>query len=280
MPYCAQVGEIRVVSSDWVELHRRAQVELPAVRVPLDAFVARAKALPHALEPSLATDLYLAVACEGADPVAIAAFEERYAPLITRTAARLGALGLSGNEFKQVLRVQLFVSEQGRAPHIASYSGRGPLGGWLRVVATRLAMQFIETGRKREARHTTEFASLESLAVEELPDGAVAKREVRGALQRAIDVGSRAIGAEARALLRQYYVHGVGVDGVAKLLGVHRSNASRAVARARASFVNEVRACLSNDFGYLGAELESVVGLMRSDLELSLRGVLGSSDRT
>ena len=43
-------------------------------------------------------------------------------------------------EVKQVLRVQLLVARDGKPPGIGGYKGKGPLRGWLRITATREAV--------------------------------------------------------------------------------------------------------------------------------------------
>jgi hypothetical protein len=43
------------------------------------------------------------------------------------------------DELRQTLRVRLLA---GPSPKIASYKGSGPLSGWVRVVATRIALEF------------------------------------------------------------------------------------------------------------------------------------------
>ncbi|HEV7554644.1 MAG TPA: hypothetical protein VGO00_04260, partial [Kofleriaceae bacterium] len=86
-----------------------------------------------------AEDLYFAQACAAGMPVAVGELESVLAKQI---AANLRGMGLSDielNEILQDIRVKLLVTGDSAAK-IATYSGRAPLRGWLRIVATRAAL--------------------------------------------------------------------------------------------------------------------------------------------
>jgi hypothetical protein len=70
--------------------HETACRAWPGVRVAVDAFAAHLAALGIADVDAIAgEDLYLALACGGGDPAAIAAFEEQRFPEVRRALARL-----------------------------------------------------------------------------------------------------------------------------------------------------------------------------------------------
>src|SRR5687768_4667204 len=119
-------------------LWRRGREALPDVDLPLEAFAPclDAGASGERVDALPAADLYLACACARGDGAAIARFERHHQPLFGRLAARARSLGVDGDELLQRLRVHLFTGVQGRPPAISTYTGRGPLGGWVRVVAT------------------------------------------------------------------------------------------------------------------------------------------------
>src|SRR5204863_54439 len=54
--------------------------------------------------------------------------------------ARIDANPAFVDEIRQRLRTKLFVPEAGETPKIADYTGRGPLGAWVRVAAMRTAL--------------------------------------------------------------------------------------------------------------------------------------------
>src|SRR5687767_927651 len=105
-------------------------------------------AFSHLPEYSPAMDeLALATACAAGDAEAIAIVEERYFRDLDRALARFrGGPGLV-EEVKQRLRHKLFVGD-GDGPKISTYSGRGDLGRWIRVAATREAISLLRKGKK------------------------------------------------------------------------------------------------------------------------------------
>lgn len=235
------------------------------------AFLAKSKDLNGVKEH--AADLYLACACALGLSPALKRFEERYGQLLSSLASRCKGLGVSGDDFRQQLRIILFIGGRAR-PAIESYSGRGPLGGWLRVVAARATIELIERERRAVGSGADDWTAVaDGLDVEE---GAM-RGELRGVFQRAVDLAVRALTSKDRTLLRQFYVHRTGVDGIAKLLGVHRSNASRAVAKARGTLLREMKRHVGTQLGLAEGSLSSAFALMRNDVALNMGLLLESS---
>src|SRR5262249_15664494 len=87
-----------------------------------------------------ATDLYLAVACAGGDRTAVSFFDRNLLSAIDRSVATVHSAPQFDEEVRQKLRVDLLTGENGGPGKIANYAGRGPLGGWLRVVVVRTAL--------------------------------------------------------------------------------------------------------------------------------------------
>ncbi|MBL8743733.1 MAG: hypothetical protein JNK04_21635, partial [Myxococcales bacterium] len=90
-----------------------------------------------ALESFQIPDLALALACGRGIPRALEELERRFGGEMDRAIAKSKSLGISRDEFRQIIREKLFVAAPGAAPRITSYSGRAPLVGWLRVVCAR-----------------------------------------------------------------------------------------------------------------------------------------------
>src|SRR5687767_7078772 len=82
-------------------------------------------------------DLYLACACSRGDRVALAQFEVHFSSSIEAALASIRMRDDHGDELRQRLRAKLFVGER---PRIASYRGRGELGGWIRAATIREAI--------------------------------------------------------------------------------------------------------------------------------------------
>ena len=254
-------------------LYRRARAALHGLEVERSVFEAPARrALAAASSDEIhAEDLYLACACAGGDSKAIELFEHRYAEVLRRIAQRAASAGVNREDLLQQVRVRLFVGSGGAPPAIGSYVGTGPLGGWVRVVAARLATELMQREARLRPAGAEAWAQVAGTDDVEL---ASMRAEMRESFQLALETAASAISSDDRALLRQYYVHKIGVDGIAKLLGVHRSNASRAVARARSHFLREVKRMIGEQLGLTDSSLNSAFGLMRSDFALHLGSVL------
>ncbi len=258
-------------------LYRRGREHLMHIEVAFVDFeplARRAIAAAASLDAIHAEDLYLASACARGDSAAISVFEQRYAEVLRRVASRAQAAGVSRDEVLQQTRVRLFVGTNGE-PSITSYVGTGPLGGWLRVVAARIATELMQ--KDAQLRATPADETWAQVAGSDDVELSTMRSEMRQSFQLALETAAAALSGEDRAVLRQYYVHKIGVDGIAKLLGVHRSNASRAVARARGHFLQEVKRLIGEQLGLSDSSLNSAFGLMRSDFALHLGSVLQSS---
>ncbi|MFP2932430.1 sigma factor-like helix-turn-helix DNA-binding protein [Pyxidicoccus sp. 3LG] len=78
-----------------------------------------------------------------------------------------------------------------------------------------------------------------------------------------------------RALLRLHHLHGFTMDRLATLYGESRSSLQRQVAHARERLLKLTRTALAGRLRLEAPELESLLGLVRSRLDLSLNRLLG-----
>jgi RNA polymerase sigma-70 factor (ECF subfamily) len=156
-------------------------------------------------------------------------------------------------------------------PKLAQYAGRAPLGAWLRVVAARLASRAAADEREQPADDRV----LEQLAAAGAgPELAYIKAAYRPALARAFVDALAALSLHERLLLRQQTIDGLGIDAIGRLHRVHRATAARWVARARDKLLAGTRGRLGEALGLPAGELDEVIGLVRSQLEVSLRRLL------
>jgi RNA polymerase sigma-70 factor (ECF subfamily) len=83
-----------------------------------------------------------------------------------------------------------------------------------------------------------------------------------------------ALSPEERSLLKLHYLDGLTMDQIAKLCCMHKSNVSRALARARARILEDTRRCLATKLKLETSEVDSVLGFVRSRLDVSIRRFL------
>jgi len=261
-------------------LVRRASAAWPAIDVPAAVFVGHVAArltdehaLGDQLERVAAADLWLACACCRGDSKAIAAFEQAFAPEIRGALRRLRDHALLPEDFRQLLRHRLFVGDGDGGPAIARYSGHGNLGAWVRVTAMRTALNATRNKPPpdRPADHDDLFEFAPSPEDPELDH---LKRTYRDAFRRAFLDTVAALPAEDRTLLRQSVIHGLTVRELARVHGVHHATVARRLAAAREQLVAGTRRILGERLAVSPRELDSIMQLIQSRLEVSLARAL------
>jgi RNA polymerase sigma-70 factor (ECF subfamily) len=103
----------------------------------------------------------------------------------------------------------------------------------------------------------------------------VIRRRYRPAFEAAITRALSAMPVRDRTILRLRLVDGVEVDRIATMYGVHRTTVTRWIADSRTALLDETRRILTAELGATDAELDSLAGLVRSQLHVSLIRLLG-----
>lgn len=221
----------------------------------------------HALAQMHCSDLYLACACAAGDPHALVAFEATCLAVADRPLLRLGIDAEVVTEVKQRLRRALFVADGGPAK-ITKFMGRGELRRWIQVLAVREAMTMFRQAGPRAAVDDDGLNDIASPADD--PEVAYLKREYRGQFRIAFGEALRKLPDRQRLLLRQHFVDGLTIIEVARLHRVHRVTMARWLDQARAAVLAATRASLAERLDIADAELDSLMGLIRSQLDVSL----------
>jgi RNA polymerase sigma-70 factor (ECF subfamily) len=219
---------------------------------------------PHAEE------LYLTGSIVAGHKEGIAAFERHYIPAI---AAAVGRLRLSEDELdelKQTLRLQLLVGEAERPPRIADYSGRGPLGAWVRVAATRMALRR-RRARDESAREEDELERIASSGAS--PELRYAAAEHGAAFRAALRAAIAALSAEDQNLLRQHHLDGLTLDQLSVLHRAHRTTIAYRLERARERLWKQTRQRLRAANRLSDSDCDSLFRHARSHLAITLRGL-------
>jgi len=217
-----------------------------------------------------AADYYLAVALAHQSPAALRVFERHLVPQMGLALRRLRLPGGAADEIQQSLRVELLVGDP--VPRIREYGGRGELVSWLRVTATRKALKLLrKTNREQELDERVLSRSPDSK-----PDPALRHlRDTYGAeLKRAVAESLARLEVRQRNLLRQHVIDGLTIDELALLYRVHRATCARWLADARADLARGARRCLAAALGVPAHEVESVLRLLDTDLEVSISRLL------
>lgn len=265
------------------ELLTRGRTAWPALA--LSAGLARAHLAAKASlagvdAPSLcAEDLYLAAACLDGDRAALAAFETQYLDAVPRYLGRMRLDAATLDEVRQQLAVRLLVAASAEAvPRLAEYGGRGRLEAWVRVAATRLAIDLqrarglvLDPAARQEERDGE--ALLGRLVVEDA-ELELLRRRHAAALQQALVEAFAGLSPEQRNLLRLSYRDGRSIDEIGALFGVHRATVARRIAQAREQILGASRDLLQERLALSSGELDSLIGALGGHVHLSVSRLL------
>jgi RNA polymerase sigma-70 factor (ECF subfamily) len=220
-----------------------------------------------------ADHLYLAIACAGGDQAAIARFDADFLDEVDACAARVRARPDQAAEVRSHLRRILFVSEPGRPAATLGYTGKGDLRSYVRVIATRELLRVVGKGR-REIGVDQEVLDLLSPLSD--PELAYLRDRYRTDVDAAMRAALVAIDEQSRAVLRYSLVDGWSIDRIGALYGVHRATAARWIHAARDELGAAIRAAVAERLQISVGEVDSIVRLVQSRLDVSMARLLDS----
>jgi len=240
------------------------RVAWPGVDVPPDAFASYVAARAEAsdIEQLHLQDLFLACACTRGDPGALATFDRVYLAPVEGIVRTVGGAGHLAADIVQTVRARLLGDETGRA-RIEEYRGTGSLGGWVRVIALRLASN---ARRGEQAR-----ASAERVPEPTPPsiEDALIRARYGEIFNDAFRRSFRALRSEDRLALRLHYADGLSLDQVAAALDFSRATAGRRLLSARTLLREETLRILGEELKATRDEIESVLTALGSHLDVS-----------
>jgi RNA polymerase sigma-70 factor (ECF subfamily) len=220
-----------------------------------------------------AADLWIACACATGVAGAAVAFERVYRPVLERAVARIDRASV--DEGVQAVLVSLFVAEPGARPRIAEYGGRAALKTWLATVAANATMRL---HRRRDDQPHDSLSGLAEQIAHAEPEIALAKARHGADLEAALRDALAGIDARERMLLRLKHAKGWRLEQLATMYRVSRATAGRMVTAAHEALAAETKRLLRERLKLSPSELESLVKLLRSQLEVSLVKLLGAED--
>ncbi|MCH9687421.1 MAG: hypothetical protein K0V04_38660, partial [Deltaproteobacteria bacterium] len=215
----------------WISRAQQAWPEAVVDAVPLARALGEAVAAGVALDKLDPAEVQLAVACAERQPAALRAFETHYLGKLPRM---LGHMGLTPDDLADVsqdTRRKLLLTKEDGRPRLVAYAGRGQLGALVRVVATRAALDQRRTQRRRRESPADDLSAI--LLASANPEAAAGFERKQGVFRAAFEAAVAGLPAADRTLLRMYAIDGVGLDGLAAVVGVHRSTAARRLAKIR-----------------------------------------------
>ena len=247
------------------------QAAWPTVLLPKEMLEHRLRMLQVDAETLVnrGADLYLAAACAAHLPSAVAVFERNFLASMPRQLGRMALNDQEEDELRQQLRVKLLV---GPAPKILEYRGSGPLGGWVRVCALRLALDLRTAPElvRREDGQALDGLVASANGGELLLDAEHHREAFREALQESLTL----LSAREKTLLRLHFLDGMNIDALGTMFRVHRATVARWLVGIRGRVLDHVRERLSLDLGASNSEAQSLVRLLRSEVQVSIARLL------
>ena len=212
----------------------------------------------------------IASAAASGDKVAIKLLDEALFDL-GAAVHRIASDAEHQNELRQRVRVRLFVAKNREVPRIAKYSGRGPLRAWLRVTATRVALDMRRADKPRSS--DAELADLWSADPD--PELSLLKTQYRAEFRAALSESLASLPDRERAVLRLHFVESLRLAEIAKLYDVHESTVSRWIKSASSAVMDGARRRLTSELSLSNTSFESLARALRSQLDLSINALLG-----
>lgn len=213
-----------------------------------------------------AEDLWIVCAFGRSVPGAAAALDRSYLDREAGALARLGAPRPMIEDILQEIRA-LLVGMQAEEEARRGYTGRGTLGGWLRVVAVRA----LNRRRERRARELM-VGSWPGLVAspDEEPEAAMLLMAHKAALTEAFREALASLDLRDRGLLRYHFVEGLGIDRLGDLYKVHRSTAARWIERACRTLSERTREAFRRRISLSDETFQRMVGLIESQIGVEL----------
>lgn len=265
--------------SAWLdESYARGQSAWPTLKLDRARWAQQLAALGHTVPSSglHVEDLWLACACLVGAPGALAVFDAQHRAALQRAAERLAPSSSSPDDLVQLLYAKLFVAaERAPAPAIGGYAGRGSLAAWLRMSLAHLAL---DARRGRAAREVPIEGDIVAWPAAGDDPELAAIRERHGAdFRAAFEAAMGTLTPRERNLLRQHVLYQMTLDQLAGLYRVHRSAVARWLADARQRLLLETRQRLGERLGANRAQVESLLTLLRSQVDVSIERLLAAT---
>jgi RNA polymerase sigma-70 factor, ECF subfamily len=281
-PYPAEDALLRL-EARLGEVMAEARAAWPDLRLEPASFVRYlGERLPADVEPEVAlgkahaSDLYLACGCAIADDRALRALEARFLSRVPGWVAAYQSTPAFVDEVRAALRERLLVSHGDALPKITTYTGRAPLGAWLRIAAVRVA---INLRRGKQPQPLPQEGGLELRDGASDPELHLMKTHYRSEIEAAFRATLASLDRRWRTILRLYFLDGLTTAQIGAVYRVHPTTVSRWVADARRSIIEETRRQLAQQARLGATSLTSVLQLVKSEIDVSIARYLGKGRR-
>jgi RNA polymerase sigma-70 factor (ECF subfamily) len=228
------------------------------------------------VDDATAAEMYLACGCSRGDATALAKFEAHYLSAVTGAVAHMKLSAALVDDVRQQVREKLLVSKDGARPKIDDYAAQGRLRGLVCVVAVRTAISALRKTKREVHLGDDDLAQLPT--AERDPELAYMKEMYRAEFKTAFEQAVRALESRDRNLLRMHLLSGVTLEKLADMYGVHRATVVRWLAKVRKTLFTDTRKRMRARLEVSPTELDSLMRLIESRLDVSVQRMLHTID--
>jgi RNA polymerase sigma-70 factor (ECF subfamily) len=226
---------------------------------------------PPTGDPAHAEDLALARACEAGDEAAWERFVREYQPVLQRAAQAIDPAG-GASETADALIGELYSKKLFRYFH-----GRSRLSTWLRAV---LAQRHVDRIRERERTEPLPESEKEWPLATAASFDAGERERFAAAVRRALADAIAALEPRDRLRVRCYYIDGMKLAAIGRLLREHEATASRNLERTRQDLRQAVEADLRRSAGFDARAFAECIGAVLEDPgNIDIGELMGTGDR-
>lgn len=218
-------------------------------------------------------DLLLAKACSEGNSAAVLKFESGFLKLVDAAGRKLGMGDPECDELRQQVRLKLLVA-RGGTPKIGNYAGTGALRSWVYATALRTGLNEL----RRAGRAPIPLGDEQLLVA--MPDEnddqelRYMKELYRSAFHGAFKEAIATLPDRLANVLRHYYLDEMTLEEIGSLYRVHKTTVMRWVNKAHAELEVETKKRMIAHLKLAPSEVESVLRLIQSGIQLGLASVL------
>jgi RNA polymerase sigma-70 factor, ECF subfamily len=249
----------------------------PGISLQRDSFIAFADARANTWQgdPERAADMFLACACVERIPTAVAEFLAIFGQRIPLYLGKLARNADLVEEVRQIVVTRSLIGDAGKPPGLVGYSAKGSLEGWLRATAVREALAI---NRASDRNVADSHSVLEAQVPWVDHEISLFKQIYREPVSKAFATACANLDPQERALLRLHYVDGVTTAKLAAMFHISRATLIRRLAAARESLIERVKTQLKVASGVADADFNSVLRLVKSQIDMRLSVVLKNTE--
>jgi RNA polymerase sigma-70 factor (ECF subfamily) len=228
-----------------------------------------------------AADLLLARSCALGVEAAVNRFEKDLLGLVTAAGRKLSMSQEQSDELRQQVRMKLLVpGSNGAAPKIGNYAGTGALRSW--VYATGLRTGLNELRRIGRAPVPAGDEQLLIAMPDQNDDQQLQymKELYRTAFREAFRASIGELEDRLANVLRHYYLDEMTLEEIGALYRVHKTTVMRWVNKAHAELEVKTKGRMISHLQLGASEVESVLRLIQSGIQLGLVSVLAPGSDT